>query len=59
MDNCIINVFKMAIVVFKEDFKKIDLFIVLLILGGDDLMVICWGDYVLEFIREFFEVFEG
>lgn len=49
----------MAIVVFKEDFKKIDLFIVLLILGGDDLMVICWGDYVLEFIREFFEVFEG
>ncbi|AGF53621.1 unknown protein (plasmid) [Synechocystis sp. PCC 6803] len=59
LDNCTINAFKMAIAVFKEDSKKIDLPIVPLILGGDDLTVICRGDYALEFTREFLEAFEG
>ena len=56
LDECTLNSFKQALEeVFPQDNK---LPIVPLILGGDDLTVVCDGQYALEFTRVFLQKFE-
>ena len=57
LDECTLSSFKQALEeVFPQDNK---LPIVPLILGGDDLTVVCDGQYALEFTRVFLQKFEN
>jgi hypothetical protein len=52
------NAYRQALRVLKENQISLDLDIVPLVLGGDDLTVICDGKYALEFTRVFLKEFE-
>lgn len=56
LENATENAFRQALIVLKN--KKISLPIVPLVLGGDDLTVICDGLSALEFTRVFLKQFE-
>jgi hypothetical protein len=56
LDQCTEAAFTQAIEVFPE--KNGITPVVPLIIGGDDLTVVCDGQYALEFIREFLKQFE-
>lgn len=60
LDLCTEEAFKQAITVFetKEKSRYKILPVVPLVLGGDDLTVVCDGKYALEFTREFLQAFE-
>jgi hypothetical protein len=58
LDECTEKAFKTALDVFPENPKKKVAPIVPLIIGGDDLTVVCDGQYALEFTRVFLEQFE-
>ncbi|WP_030008162.1 Cas10/Cmr2 second palm domain-containing protein [Picosynechococcus sp. NKBG042902] len=59
LDDCTEAAFREALKVFEKDNKKNDFLpIVPLIVGGDDLTVICHGQYALEFTRVFLQEFE-
>jgi len=61
LDECTEAAFKEALNIFPEEqnqkMKKI-IPIVPLIIGGDDLTVVCDGEYALEFTKTFLEQFE-
>lgn len=57
LDECTENAFKKAIDVLR--LKKDNLPLVPLIVGGDDLTVVCDGHYALEFTRVFLQEFEA
>lgn len=56
LDECTEAAFKQAIEVLSS--KKENLSVVPLIVGGDDLTVVCHGEYALEFTRVFLQEFE-
>ncbi|ULB47102.1 hypothetical protein H4N54_07130, partial [Limnospira fusiformis KN01] len=56
LDFCTEAAFKKAIKVFKQESENCP--IVPLIVGGDDLTVVCHGEYALEFTRVFLQEFE-
>lgn len=56
LDECTEAAFKQAIEVLPS--KKENLPVVPLIVGGDDLTVVCHGEYALEFTRVFLQEFE-
>jgi hypothetical protein len=58
LDDCTTNAFKEAIKVFSRGNNKVAFPVVPLILGGDDLTVICDGNHALEFTRIFLQEFE-
>ncbi|MBW4652150.1 MAG: hypothetical protein KME20_03725 [Kaiparowitsia implicata GSE-PSE-MK54-09C] len=58
LDECTEVAFKQALEVFPADKKDGAVPVVPLILGGDDLTVVCDGHYALEFTREFLQAFE-
>jgi hypothetical protein len=57
LDDCTITAFKEALNTLPKQ-KNDDYPVVPLILGGDDLTVICDGSYALEFTRVFLQEFE-
>lgn len=58
LDECTEAAFKQALKVFPADESDRAVPVVPLILGGDDLTVVCDGHYALEFTREFLQSFE-
>lgn len=56
LDECTEEAFRQALAVFPEEDRAVP--VVPLILGGDDLTVVCDGHYALEFTREFLQAFE-
>lgn len=58
LDECTEAAFIQALDVFPADKKDGAVPVVPLILGGDDLTVVCDGHYALEFTREFLRGFE-
>jgi hypothetical protein len=56
LDECTENAFRAALNVLPSN--KVDLPIVPLIIGGDDLTVVCHGEYALQFTKVFLERFE-
>lgn len=58
LDECTEAAFRQALAVFPADEKDGAVPVVPLILGGDDLTVVCDGHYALEFTREFLQAFE-
>jgi len=58
LDECTEAAFKQALDVFPAAEKDGAVPVVPLILGGDDLTVVCDGHYALEFTRAFLQAFE-
>jgi len=58
LDECTEAAFKQALKVFPADESDRAVPVVPLILGGDDLTVVCDGHYALEFTRAFLQAFE-
>ncbi|TVQ16294.1 MAG: hypothetical protein EA367_20530 [Leptolyngbya sp. DLM2.Bin15] len=58
LDECTEAAFKQALEVFPAQGEDRAVPVVPLILGGDDLTVVCDGHYALEFTREFLQAFE-
>lgn len=56
LDECTEAAFRQALAVFPAEKTKVP--VVPLIVGGDDLTVVCDGHYALEFTREFLQAFE-
>ena len=58
LDECTEAAFRQALEVFPKEEKDNAVPVVPLILGGDDLTVVCDGHYALEFTRKFLQGFE-
>ena len=58
LDECTEAAFQQALEVFPEEKEDSAVPVVPLILGGDDLTVVCDGHYALEFTRKFLQSFE-
>ncbi len=58
LDECTEAAFRQALKVFPAEEKDSAVPVVPLILGGDDLTVVCDGHYALEFTRGFLQSFE-
>lgn len=56
LDECTEAAFRQALAVFPPEKTQVP--VVPLIVGGDDLTVVCDGHYALEFTREFLQAFE-